>query len=409
MDFRIEDFGAKGDGKTLNTTAIQAAVDACTAAGGGRVIVANGTYTTGTLILKQNVELHIETNGCIQGSPDCYDYPEFEKKHVCAAMLPRMRGAALIYAEECDNIAITGNGRIDGNGAAFVRPIDKAAGARWAYERIDAPTPPRVVFFAGCKNVRIEDVTMINQPAGWSYWIHDCDFVKFDGIHVLADVEYPNNDGIHINSCRNVTISNCIITCGDDAIVVRANNISLSENKICEKVTVTNCSLTSYSSGIRLGWINDGVIRNCTFSNIVMTDTTYGIQIALPGRGETRLSDEGREDTLIEHISFSNIVMDRIFTNPVRILIDDHPATHCKAVRNLYFDGLHATCRYFNHLQGRADCRLSNIVFSNCSFEKIAEDKLKIDAMQIPNPFCTGGILFADNVVYNNSSFSSEI
>ena len=109
---------------------------------------------------------------------------------------------------------------------------------------------------------------MQNQPSGWSYWIHDCDYVSFNKCKIIANVQYPNNDGIHINSSRNVTVSNCDISCGDDCIIVRANNLSLAENKVCEKVTVTNCNLTSYANGIRIGWMGDGVIRNCSFSNI---------------------------------------------------------------------------------------------------------------------------------------------
>lgn len=409
MDFHIRDFGAIADGKTLNTAAIQSAIDACAEAGGGRVIVSGGVYMTGTIVLKENVDLHMEADGTLLGSPDCSDYPEFPKKHVNIPMLPRMRGASLIYAEECANISITGMGKIDGNGTHFVEPIEAPKGARWDFQRIDAPTPPRVVFFAGCQNINIEDVTMVNQPSGWSYWIHDCDYVTFDRVKILADVRYPNNDGIHINSSRNVTVSDCLITCGDDAIVVRANNASLTENKVCEKVTVTNCNLTSYASGIRLGWINDGIIRNCTFSNIVMTNTTYGIQIGLPGRGKDRLPDEGREDTLIENIGFSNIIMDKIFTNPVRIFIAKNPVTRCAGIRNLYFNNVHATARYFNHLAGRENCRLQNIYFSNCSFEQISADKLDVLAETVPNNFCTGGVFFADNVIYNNTSFKSEV
>lgn len=408
MNFYIQDFGAIADGKTLNTSAIQAAIDACTEAGGGSVVISGGIYMTGTIVLKQNVDLHLEGDGTLLGSPDCADYPETDKKHVNSLMLPRMRGASLIYAEECENISITGKGKIDANGDSFVEPLEDTENSRWSFQRIDAPTPPRVVFFAGCRNVLVEDVTMVNQPAGWSYWIHDCDYVTFDRARVLADVKYPNNDGIHINSSRNVTISNCLITCGDDALIVRANNSSLAENKVCEKVTVTNCNLTSYASGIRLGWINDGIIRNCTFSGIVMTNTTYGIQITLPGRGDKRIPDEGREDTLIENICFSNIVMDKIFTNPVRILISSNPVTRCEAVRDLYFDNIHASARYFPHLEGRENCHLQNIKFSNCTFRKLRDDKLAVSTNHLPYA-CLGEIRYADNVVYHNTSFTSEV
>ena len=116
---------------------------------------------------------------------------------------------------------------------------------------------------------------MVNQPAGWSYWIHDCDYVAFDRVKIFAEVEYPNNDGIHINSSRNVTISNCDITCGDDSIIVRANNASLAENKVCEKVCVTNCNLTSYSGGIRIGWKKRTGTRPIHLLDIPFPSTRY--------------------------------------------------------------------------------------------------------------------------------------
>ena len=321
MIFNIKDFGAVADGKTLNTTAIQNTIDACFENGGGQVLVEGGTYMFGTIVLRSNVELHIAANAILLGSPSCADYPEREDvRHVNSEKLPRWRNACYIYCEESENVSITGMGKIDCNGKYFVRTVENPT--YWTYERIKAPTPPRVVFFAGCKNVKITDITMVNQPAGWSYWIHDCDYVAFDRVKIFAEVEYPNNDGIHINSSRNVTISNCDITCGDDSIIVRANNASLAENKVCEKVCVTNCNLTSYSGGIRIGWKNDGVIRNCTFSNIVMTDTSVGIDITLPhfifDPERLYTADMGREETLIENLSFNNIIMDNVYAEPDR-------------------------------------------------------------------------------------------
>jgi hypothetical protein len=167
-----------------------------------------------------------------------------------------------------------------------------------------------VVFFAGCTDVTVTDVTMRNQPAGWSYWIHDCDRVRFDRCTILADVRYPNNDGIHLNCSRDVTISNCIIESGDDSIVLRANSRSLKENKALERVTITNCVFRSWSAAIRLGWSNGGVIRDCNLSNIVIYDSSKGVSIDLPEykfrNPEDASNDYGREATLIENISFSN-------------------------------------------------------------------------------------------------------
>ena len=372
MVFNIKDFGAVADGKTLNTAAIQKAIDACFANGGGQVLVEGGTYMFGTIVLHSNVELHIDATATLLGSPRCEDYPERDNvRHVDTKKLPRWRNACYIYAEESENVSITGMGKIDCNGESFVEPRENPT--HWLFKRIDAPTPPRVVFFAGCKNVRIEDITMENLPSGWGFWIHDCDYVSFDKVKIFAEVEYENNDGIHINSSRNVTVSNCDITCGDDCLVIRANNASLPENKVCEKVTVTNCNLTSYSGGIRVGWRQCGTIRNCSFSNIVMTDTTVGVDINIPhftfDPTKMYTIDCGREATLIENISFDNIIMDNVYAEPVKIIVNDNPETKVEAVRNLYFSNIHAKGPRGIHLKGRAENHLDNIRFSNCTFE----------------------------------------
>ena len=370
MDYSIKNYGAIPDGKTLNTEAIQNAIDACYEGGGGRVVVSDGVYMTGTVVLKSNVELHITANATLLGSPRCEDYPEFDKKHVIMENLPRGQSACMIFAEECENIAITGMGRIDANGESFIE-LDPSDGAQTLYRRISTKTPPRVVFFTGCKNVSVADVIMQNQPAGWSYWIHDCDFVTFDRVKIFANVQYPNNDGIHINCSRNVTVSNSIINCGDDSIIIRANSRSLHENKVCERVTVTNCNLTSHSGGVRVGWINDGVIRNCTFSNIVMTDTTVGISVLLPP-AYWAPSDYGREETLIENLLFSNIVMDRNYSMPIYIdIMGGKEDTNVKAIRNLTFENIRARGLKLPYLRGRADAPIENVQFNNCVFEEL--------------------------------------
>ena len=372
MVYNIKDFGALPDGATLNNAAIQSAIDACFESGGGRVLVEGGTYMFSALRMRSNVELHIAANATLLGSPRCEDYPErTDVRHVKSELLPRWRNACYIYCEESENIAITGQGKIDCNGHHFVRPKENSK--IWSYERIDAPTPPRVVFFTGCTNVLLEDITMVNQPAGWSYWIHDCDYVTCDRLKINAEVEYPNNDGIHINSSRNVTVSNCDITCGDDCIVVRANNVSLAENKICERVTVTNCNLTSYASGIRIAWKNDGVIKNCVFSNIVMTDTSAGIVIGLPEfKYNPELpytADMGREATRVENLSFNNIIMDNVYGAPVEINIAKSEDTMVDAIKNIYFSNVHAKGPKGIVIRGREQNHVDNVRFSSCTFE----------------------------------------
>ena len=413
MIYNIKDFGAIADGVTLNTSAIQRAIDTCHENGGGQVLVEGGTYMFGTIIMRSYVDLHIAANATLLGSPRCEDYPERDNvKHVKSEVLPRWRNACYIFCEESENIAITGQGTIDCNGNNFVRLKENSK--IWKYTRIDAPTPPRVVFFTGCKNVKIEDVTMIDQPAGWSYWIHDCDYVTFDKIKIIAEVEYPNNDGIHINSSRNVTVSNCDITCGDDCIVVRANNVSLEENKICERVTVTNCNLTSYASGIRIAWKNDGVIKNCVFSNIVMTDTSTGIAIGLPqfeyNPELPYTADMGREATRVENLSFNNIIMDKVYGCPIKMDIAESENTLVDAVKNIYFSNVHASSPTGIMIRGREKNHIDNVRFSSCTFETIGYSAFG-------GRTCHGGeniskshgiypyLAYCDRVVFDNVEF----
>ena len=371
-DFDVRKHGAKGDGKSKDTAALQSAIDACAADGGGRVVLSGGVFLSGAIQLKTGVELHIDRTATLLGSPDIEDFPDFaEVKHVITANLARPRNVALVFADEAERIAITGDGTIDCNGKRHIREIEAPEWARWKYERIlpKEKSLPRVVFFAGCRDVAIRDVTMTGQPAGWSYWIHDCDRVQMRGLKILADVRYPNNDGIHVNCSRDVTISDCIIETGDDSIVVRANSRSLKEDKPCERVVVANCTLHGWASGIRIGWANDGAIRNCSFSNIVMHDTVRGIGIILPGIGN--ITDYGREATLVENITFSDIIMDGIYKRPIEISIaSERNGTRAAAIRDIRFSGVRATGTMFPYLAGRPGCPIRDISFTGCSFSQ---------------------------------------
>ena len=395
-DFDVKRYGAKGDGIRKDTQAIQKAIDACTKAGGGRVVLSGGTFLTAPIMLKDGVELHIDATARLLASPDINDFPEWQDvKHVVSENLARSRNACVIFADEAERIAITGHGTIDGNGTFHVRKRDTPNPVNgWEYERVYEmeKSLPRVVFFTGCKDVRIEDVTMVNQPAGWGYWIHDCDRVTIRGLKIFSELRYPNNDGIHLNCSRDVTVSDCQIETGDDCIVLRANSRSLKENKVMERAVITNCVLRSRACGVRVGWRGDGVIRNCTVSNLVITESNYGIGLRLPSRRPN--PDYGREATRIENLLFSDIVMDGIYGYPIDAMIEDVPETPVDAVQDIRFSNIRASGRSFPLFHGRKSDPLRRFVFDGCSFVRTDPEA----------PFV---FQYAEGFVFNNTTFES--
>ncbi|GAB3958699.1 glycoside hydrolase family 28 protein [Spirosoma harenae] len=264
-------YGAKGDGQTMDTQAIQAAIDNCHTAGGGKVYFHNGTFLSGTIYLKSNVTLYVEAGATLLGSPKATDFPDQTSSYPTYDEHP-LTSKALIYAENCRNIGIEGRGTIDGRGDL----IDNR-GPNDPYLRPSFKYRPRILHIRGCENVLIKDVTLQNS-ASWVQTYQACRNLVIDGITVDSrenkDVENPNRehavkhrntDGMDLVDCEVVRVSNCFITSGDDGICIK----SFSPDKACRNISITNCHVSSGASGIKIGTetagrFEDIVIQNCT-------------------------------------------------------------------------------------------------------------------------------------------------
>lgn len=287
--YNVKDFGAIGDGKTLETNALQKAIDECSVLG-GTVYFPSGRYLTGSLELKSNVRIYISAGAIILGSTNISDYKEF---------IPKMKSYndaflkhSIFYAEKAENISIRGEGIIDGQGSAF------QVTTREKPERYK--NRPYVIRFVECKNVKIENITMQNS-AMWMQQYLACQDLFIRGIRVYNHAN-QNNDMMDIDGCKNVIISDCIGDTDDDGITLKSTSFSITEN-----VVITNCVISSHCNAVKLGTESHGGFRNITISNIVIkpsidTEPIYGHPKGISGI-TLGMVDGG----ILEGVTISNI------------------------------------------------------------------------------------------------------
>lgn len=296
--YNIMDYGAVADGKFNNTPAIQKAIDACREHGGGSVLIPPGEFLTGTIFLKDNVNLFLPQGAVLKGSENLDDYNAddcFPQNRVFKN--ESVTGAHLILALEAKDVSITGQGRIDGNGRAFFGPVN----AHGNYE-IKRKRPGQMVYFVECENVTVEGVELTNSPY-WTLFFHGCENVRVHGLKIDSPPGTQNGDGIDIDSCRNVAVSDCLIHSSDDGITLRAyGDLLKKRDRPCENVAISNCVLSAPCNALRIG-VGNGAIRNCTINNLVIHNTRNGLCFI------SRYCDMDR-GVNIENIAISNVVMD---------------------------------------------------------------------------------------------------
>lgn len=347
MNVSILDFGAIPGAQGLCTEAMQAAIDACAAAGGGRVDIPCGTFITGTIWLRSHVELHLCHGAIWKASENLDDYNNENayEQNFSSRASEKWLGKHLLIAHECEDVALTGTGTIDGSGDAFYSeplPYSVYVWREGCREAKDAEIcrPGQLLCFIECRHVRVQDVTLTNQPC-WGCFLHGCEYVQVRGMRSINDHAAFNSDGIDIDCCRYVTISDCILDTGDDSIAIRGAEARLKNKPHpCEYITITNCVIGSSSNAIRLG-VGKGLIRHVRISNITITRAAPAITLmsSYHGKGCVSIEDvsimnvsatsctRGIEILEGAGASIRNIVMENIFieTDGYFVLQSDAP------------------------------------------------------------------------------------
>ena len=262
------DFGAKGDGTTKDTAAIQSAIDACAAKGGGTVRLTAGTYLSAPIVLKSNITLELDKGATLLGSPDHADYP--------AKMEFRMPGLqSLVSATNAENVTIAGEGTIDGNGESWWQE------ARTVHDAgvMGNPHPrPRLVVFDHCKHVRVEGVTIQNSPM-WQLVPYYCDEVFIQNVRILAPQHSPNTDAVDPFSSSNVIIDHVYADVGDDDIAIKSGAInSPGGDDPSRDITITDCTFL-HGHGLSIGSEIAGGARNVVAERIHFEGTDNGIRV----------------------------------------------------------------------------------------------------------------------------------
>ncbi|WP_366185993.1 glycoside hydrolase family 28 protein [Flavobacterium ovatum] len=379
----VRDFGAKGDNNTLNTKAIQSAIDACNQAGGGTVLIEDGIYISGTLLLKDNVTLKVENNTTLLGSDNPNDYISIDPFVDATGQL---RGKCLVGAIDVKNIGIIGKGTIDGRGELFtpkkVEETLKRIGEKEKLSQLDLKESalydggkvkkfdrPFLVRLVRSSTILLKDIHL-RQPAAWTLHIFQCNNFVVDKIDIHSHAN-QNNDAIDIDSSTNGLIKNCTIDSGDDAICFKTTSPKPTQN-----IKVLNCKIKSEWGAIKFGTESMGDFRDITVKDCFIHDTRGG--------GIKILSVDGANinNVLIDNIKMENVEMPIFIRLGERGLVyRDAPKQPVGTINNVVISNINAVSRKLE------DCRIKPTVgffFTGTPNHKIGNIKLKNIKISLP-------------------------
>lgn len=415
MNYNILDFGAKGDGVANDAKAIQSAIDECNAAGGGRVIIPGGMlFKSGSIILKSNVNLHIEQGAVIKASEDVNDFAAVGQENLGEIKIERdpkvpsyvnceYNGKPFhyfIYAKDAENISITGQGAVDGSEEIFY-------GTQSEYH-IDGIYYPRVPMFLleNISHLTIKNITM-KRCGFWTLHMVGCYDVLVDGIRILNSLKMANADGIDPDHCKNIRIVNCHIECADDCIVLK-NTKAYRHYGDCENIIISNCTLISTSAAIKFGTESEDTFKNIIVDNCNISKSNRGISLQL------------RDGGSIENVQFSNINIEtRRFSGqwwgraePIYITaIDRKEGVKAGHIKNVRFQNINCKSENGIFISGSKDNIIEDIKLENIRLTMDKTSKWPVDSYDI-RPCQGDGILerkvsgvyvdYAKNVILDN-------
>jgi hypothetical protein len=380
--FDVTAFGASGVRSQNATGAVQAAIDACTVAGGGTVRVPPGEYSVGTIVLKDNVTLHVEAGATLfllQDPP-----PQFQQGR-----------RAMIFAENAANIGVTGRGTLDGLARyefVAMRGVDPEIAEEIAIARaagVDMRRYYRVgvqaymLILNDCRNVLLQDVTILNAPL-WTVRLNDCDRVHVRGVRIYSDLEKGvNADGIDIVSSRNVTISDSIIETADDAIVLKTIARDGRPARPTENVTVTNCILTSSSTALMIGTETEADIRHVLFDHCVIRNSNKGFGINVQDGATV-------SDVIVGHLTIETSRRHWNWWGSAEmcklVLKKRRPDSRLGAIRDVTIETITAHPRGTSTITGHAERPIENLRLSNVDLTMLPEnapDKRATHALRV--------------------------
>ena len=288
-DYNIMDYGARNDTTMLSTQALQRAIDDCSRAGGGRVLVPTGQYKIGTIVLKSNVHLHLELGATLYGSTRLQDYRPMKSDYV--SLRTQTSTIQLIYADGVSNVIIDGFGTIDGRGRWFKK-------LSWNDEGI---TRPHLLRFIQSSDITVRDITLRNSGCWMQHYLA-CDRLTIDGIKVFNRNNY-NNDALDLDGCHEVTVSRLMADSDDDGITLKSTS-----PRLCENISISNCVVSSHCNAIKLGTETNGGFRNINISGIVVKPSSdqrekfFGQWI-----GSSAISLEIVDGGTLQNVTVSNI------------------------------------------------------------------------------------------------------